>query len=283
MLDINIVQPKTLSEIWKTISKIRDPYRYLAGGTDIVVAAKRDVGVPCTWVDISKIKELNKIEEQKSYIFIGSLVTYSDIAESNIVKRWAPSLYEVCPKFASPPIRSLATIGGNCANASPAGDGIPSLYAENASIVLKLRNSVREVPVEKFFLGPKKTVLKKGELVYGLKIPKKSGYSGTFLKIGPRNGFSISKVSLALSIKSDGSKTIQDVRIGLGAVGPTVIRAIKTESYLKGKPLTQKLLEEAQKLIQSEVAPITDHRSTAEYRKAMTGVLLGRVLTRKLG
>lgn len=282
MLEVDIVQPKSLNELWKTVSQIKEPHRYLAGGTDLVVVAKHGIGTPCTWIDISKIKELKKIEEKKDSIFIGALVTYAEISESNLIKKWVPALGAVCPEFASPPIRSLATVGGNCANASPAGDGLPALYVEGAKVILKLKKSAREVPIEKFFLGPRKTVLKKNELVVGLKIPKKSGFRGTFLKVGPRKGLAIAKASLALSLKLNGSGTIQDLKIALGAVGPTVIRAQKTESILCGQKIDSSIIKKAKELVQTECSPITDHRSTAEYRKAMCGVLLGRALERLL-
>lgn len=278
MLEVDILQPKSLPELWKIVSRIKDSFRYLAGGTDLVVLAKHGIGTPCTWIDITKIKELKKIEEKSDFIFIGSLVTYAEIEESELIQKWAPALFSVPPEFASPPIRSLATIGGNCANASPAGDGLPALYVEEAKVVMKLKNLAREVPIEKFFLGPRKTCLKKNELIVGLKIPKKPYTKGTFLKIGPRKGLAIAKASLALSVRANGSGTIQDIKISLGAVGPTVIRASKTEALLQGQKMDEKLIKKAQELVQTEASPITDHRSTAEYRRAMCAVLLKRAL-----
>ncbi len=279
MIDVEIVQPKSLPELWRTLSKLRGPYRYLAGGTDLVVVAKHGVGVPCTWVDISAIKELKKIEDKKDCISVGALVTYAELSESDKIAKWAPSLFAVCPEFASPPIRSLATAGGNCANASPAGDGIPAYYAEGAQVVLKLKSAVRRVPIEKFFLGPRKTVLKKDELVYALELPKKKGWTGAFYKVGPRKGLAIAKASMAVCAKiTDG--IIDDIRIALGAVGPTVLRAVKTETLLKGRAWSSDLSARAQETVQTECSPITDHRSTADYRRAMTGVMLKRVLAR---
>lgn len=277
MLDVEILRPRNLPEAFRMISKIRGNFRYLAGGTDIVVAAKRGGGVPAVWVDISQISEMKRIEEKNGHIFIGGLATYAEISESAIVRRWAPSLFSVCPEFASPPVRSLATLGGNCANASPAGDGIPTLYAEQAHAVLVLRGRKREVPIEEFFLGPRKTILRPGEIFYGVKIPK-WGHQGFFLKIGPRKGLAIAKASLGLAVDLNGK--VKKIRIALGAVGPTVLRARETESYLCGKALTQESLREARRLIQEEVMPITDFRSTADYRWAMTGVLLERALRR---
>lgn len=280
MLDIDILQPKSLNELWKTVSKLGNSFRYLAGGTDLVVVAKHGIGTPCTWIDITKIKELKKIEQKSNSIFIGALVTYAEIEESELIQKWAPALYAVPPEFASPPIRSLATLGGNCANASPAGDGLPALYVEGAKVVLKLKNFTREVPIEKFFLGPRKTVLKKNELIVGFRIAKKPYTKGTFLKIGPRKGLAIAKASLALSLRSNGSGTIQDIKIALGAVGPTVLRASKTEALLLGQKIDDESIKKAQELVQTEASPITDHRSTAEYRRAMCGVLLARALKR---
>lgn len=282
MLDVDILQPKSLSELWKSVSSLKNSFRYLAGGTDLVVLAKHGIGIPCTWIDITKIKELKKIEQKSDSIFIGSLVTYAEIEESELICKWAPALFSVPPEFASPPIRSLATVGGNCANASPAGDGLPALYVEGAHIILKSKSSTRELPIEKFFIGPKKTVLKKDELIVGFRIPKKPYTKGTFLKIGPRKGLAIAKASLAISLRENGSGTIQDIKIALGAVGPTVLRANKTEALLLGQKMDDSLIKKAQELVQTEASPITDHRSTAEYRRAMCGVLLKRALKRLL-
>jgi len=274
---MEIVKVKKLKELFGKTKGLKPGFNYLAGGTDLVVAYKKGMQASDVWVDISALDDLKKIEEKKGSILIGSLVTYSGIMSSAVIKKWAPSLFSVCPQFALPAIRNSATLGGNCANASPAGDGIPALYAEGADVIIAGRGSKRKFPIEKIFTGPGRTILKKGELITGFEISKRPGAKGVFVKLAPRGGLGISKVSLALSAHFTEGK-IDAVNIALGAVGPTVLRAVRAEQYLLGKSVGRDVINEAQKVILNDCSPITDFRSTAEYRKAMVAVLLKRAL-----
>lgn len=276
---IEIVQPKSLADLWKTLPRLTGPRAFLSGGTDLVVRAKHFGDTPPTWIDLSRLSELKRVEEKKDHLFIGGRVTWAEVEESALVRKWAPALHAVCPEFASPPVRSLATLGGNCANASPAGDGIPALYAEEAVIVLEKFGKKREVPAEKFFTGPRRTVLAKDELVVGFKFPKWPGHRGAFLKLAPRKGLAIAKAAVAAAIEFDGRR-VKKARVALGAVGPTVIRAKDLEAFVTGKALTEDVLKECEPLAAKAASPITDHRSTAEYRRAMAGVLARRALAK---
>jgi xanthine dehydrogenase FAD-binding subunit len=274
---IDIVQPKSLGELWKTLPKLDGPRAFLSGGTDLVVRAKHFGDAPGTWVDLSRLAELKKLEDKKDHVFIGGRVTWAELEESSLVRKWLPALAAVCPEFASPPVRSLATLGGNCANASPAGDGIPALYVEEAVILLERFGKKREVPAEKFFTGPRRTVLAKDELVLGFRFPKWPGHRGAFLKLAPRKGLAIAKAAAAAAVEFDGG-VVKRARVALGAVGPTVARAKELESFVTGKAPTEDVLRECERLAAKAASPITDHRSTAEYRRAMAGVLARRAL-----
>jgi len=173
-------------------------------------------------------------------------------------------------------IRNRATIGGNIANGSPAGDTTPPLYALGAAIEISSVKTKRVVPIEKFFIGPGKTVLKTNELITAIKIPRLHNH-GFFMRLATRRALAISKVSVAASLILKKSK-VESAKIALGAVAPTVIRASRTETYLIGKELTSEVIEEASGIIKEEARPIDDIRSIAAYRKEMTGVLLARGL-----
>lgn len=279
MLDIKIFQPKTLDELWYKIKNYPKPRKFLAGGTDLVLSSEK-INFKGSFIDINKIKELKKIKIENGKIFIAAAVTFSEILNSNIIKKHLPCIYNVAEKFALPPIRNLATIGGNCGNASPAGDSIPAIIVEEGRVVIRKNNKIKTVPIEKFFLGVKKTILKDDELIYGFTFPK-NRHNGIFLKLAPRGGYGISKVSCACAYNFD-KKTFMfnNIKIALGAVGPTVIRALKTEKILQNNPLNQKLISLAIEEVKNEVRPITDHRSTETYRREMSGVLLKRILNR---
>jgi CO/xanthine dehydrogenase FAD-binding subunit len=274
---VRIVQPGSLRDLWEALPKLKGPHAFLSGGTDLVVRAKHFGDTPPLWVDLSRLDELKKIEAKKDHLFIGGRVTWAEIEHSPLVREWAPAVYAVWAEFASPPVRTLATLGGNCANASPAGDGIPSLYAEEAVLVLVRFGKKREVPVEKFFTGPRRTVLEKDELLYGIKVPKWPGHRAAFMKLAPRRGLAIAKAAVAVAVELAGGR-VKKARIALGAVGPTVARVRAAEDYLQGKALDEKAASEAGRLASEAAKPITDHRSTAEYRKAMAGVLTKRAL-----
>ncbi|OGS05822.1 MAG: hypothetical protein A3G41_07890 [Elusimicrobia bacterium RIFCSPLOWO2_12_FULL_59_9] len=278
MLNVDIVRFKNLSELWKGIAAVQRPRRYFAGGTDLVVLAKAGIGVPCTWVDLTPLKELKRIYEDKEAIFLGAGLSLLELEESDLVRRWAPALSDVFPEFAGPPIRGSATLGGNCANASPAGDSLPALYAEEARVVLERFGKRRELPIENFILGPRKTALRPDELLLGFSVPKRP-HKGAFLKLGPRKGLAIAKASVAAAVVLEDG-LVKKLRVALGAAGPTVIRSRRVEALLEGRALSSANIERARALAGEEARPITDHRSSAEYRRAMCGVLLGRILER---
>lgn len=174
-------------------------------------------------------------------------------------------------------MRNMATLGGNCSNASPAADGACALCCEGAEAVMESGGKIRRVPLEKFFISPGKTALRPDELITGFEI-KKSEHSGVYMKLSPRKSFSIAKVSVAAAVWMEGNRIIR-AGIAMGAVGPVILRALKTEKYLRGKEISGILIEEAAKIIMGECRPVTDHRSNALYRKEMTGILLKRALT----
>lgn len=279
MLGFKVHSPLDLSQALETAQTLAAPVYYLAGGTDIVPKAQNGLLPPGNLIDLSKIAELKTIEEREDNLFIGSLATHSQIQESPLLRRYAEVLSQSCGEVGSPQIRNLGTIGGNCANASPAGDSIPALYVLEAKIHLTgAQNSERTLPIEQFFLGPGKTVLNKGEIISGFSIPKNSQRRGIFLKIGQRKALAISKVSLAFCARIEEQK-YRGVRIALGSVAPTVIRVPKVEEMLEGQSFSLELAAGVKAQIIAAARPIDDIRSLAAYRSAMTGVLLEKALT----
>ena len=264
-----IFSPTYVSECLNLLERFPDA-KILAGGTDLLVRLKDEINQPDI-IDISHIKEMKGISELDDKIRIGALVTFTEMIESKFLVDYAGVLVQAVEMIGSPQIRNRGTIGGNIANASPAGDSLPPLFVLEAEIEIAGMNYSRIVPIKDFFKGPGKSVLTDGELISAVMIPKMKKWLGAFVRLGQREALAISKVSLALLLKIKDGK-IEEARISLGAVAPTVIRAPQTENKLKGKTLDN--ISEAIKIIREEASPISDIRSIAEYRKEMCGVLL---------
>lgn len=272
-----IFKPCSLEEMWAEMPNLPENRKYMAGGTDVVTV--ENAGFPSAecWIDISDIPELAIIKEEKDHIFIGAGVKLNELENYPFIKKYCPALIAAVHDFASPSLRNMATLGGNAGNASPCADGVCALVAEQAAIVLRKGSVERKMPLKDFFTGPKRTKLAKDELIYGFEVPKKENLKGTYYKLGPRAFFGISKVAVALSAEMEGNK-IRRAYIAIASVAPVPLYAAKTSEYLTGKELTEETIKQAAEIATGEVSPITDARSEADYRRAMSGVLLERAL-----
>jgi len=271
-----VVKPQTLKELWRLLPALAPARKYLAGGTDLVNGANTGVDKSSTWVDISGLKELRGIKETKTSLIIGACVKISELEASPLVKRWLPVLSASIPHFASPSLRNMATIGGNAANASPCADAVCALCSEKARVWLELKGDKRELALSALFKGPKKTALRKDELITAFEVPKRP-HSGAYLKLGPRAYFGISKAAVAAALEMDGGK-VKSACIALASVAPVPLLAARTANYLAGRILNEENARTAAALVKTEVSPITDVRSEAAYRLEMCGVLLERAL-----
>lgn len=257
--------------------------KLLAGGTDLIPRMKDDINYPDVIIEITDIAELKGIELQNQTLLIKAGTTFAEIAESELVRQGASLLACAARQIGSVQIRHRATIGGNVVNASPAGDSIPPLYVLQAQLhLLSFRNGTiteRKIPVEKFFVGPGQTIIQGDELLTAISFPlPEPDSTGVFLKLGQRRAMAISKVNLALLAKAVNGR-IEWVRLALGAVAPTVVRAYQTEAALTGKSIDDTTsIERAMEIVKSEVSPIDDIRSETWYRREMCGVLLNRAI-----
>ncbi len=271
-----IVKPSDLKELWEMLPGLPAARRYLAGGTDIVTADNAGAESSECWIDISGLPELAAIKETAGALFIGSGVKISEIENSKAARKWCPALAAAIPHFASPSLRNMATLGGNAANGSPCADGVCALVAEGAYVLLALKGKKRRLPLRELFLGPKRTALKKDELILAFEIPKRP-HAGVYLKLGPRAYFGISKAAVALTAELSGG-TIKRAVVALGSVAPVPLLAVKTSAWLAGRQLSPQTAAAAAAMVKAEVSPITDTRSEAQYRREMCGVLLERAL-----
>ncbi|WP_455139867.1 FAD binding domain-containing protein [Candidatus Hodarchaeum mangrovi] len=282
MYNLDIETPKSLMEALTLKNKFKDGIQPLAGGTDVLVLVRNKLG---KWgasprlLNLTQIQELKFITENDGFIEIGPLTTHTQILESLIIKQYFPAFVKAVAYVGSPQIRNLGTIIGNICRASPAADSLPVLYARDAQIQIQTINNKKIIPIEEFITGPGQTVLPNNALVTKLIIPKLPNYIGDYTSIRQRIALSIVVVSVAIEAQFNQEKRrLEDIRISLGAVSPTIIRARKTEKLLMTEKLTFDLIMEAKTKVKTECVPITDIRSNKEYRQAMTSVLLGRFL-----
>lgn len=275
MKEFEYFKPKNLNEALELAREYGNNKRFLAGGTDLIVRLKDNLIKEDNIIDIKDIIELKGISEKGDRIEIGSLVTFSEIIESEILNKYSPLLVLASKKIGSPQIRNKGTIGGNLCNASPAGDSIPPLMCEEAELVLKSIEKERVIKIDEFFWGPGKTCLNNDEILVKIVIKKwKNSHSGFFNKLGQRNALTIAIASNCVKIdREDG--VIKDIKISLGSVAPTVVRAKKVEeALLYSKKLNEDELLKISSLVENEIDPITDVRGSREYRIEVSKYLL---------
>jgi CO/xanthine dehydrogenase FAD-binding subunit len=251
--------------------------RFLSGGTDVTVRLKEGLVREDVIVDLSHVAELRFVREESGVVHVGACATHADISTSPIVRQHGRALALAASRVGGTQIRNMGTVGGNVANASPAGDTIPALIVLDAAVSIASRTGAREVPIIDFFTGPGRSVLAAEELVTELHFPATGpGELSGFGKLGSRQAMTISTANMAFYFRIGKNRRIVEARIAFGSVAPTVVRAHKTEQMFCQLPplLSWDAICGAAQMAWKEVAPIDDLRATAVYRKeAVVGLL----------
>ena len=258
----------------------REPWRPIAGGTDLMVQITGDLGeLPDRMLDIWRLDELRGIAVESDALVLGALTTYTDIRRSPVVAEFLPALAEAAATIGAAQIQYRGTIGGNVVNASPAGDTLPLLLACDARLVLGSAGGERTVEADEFWTGYRTTARRPDELLLRVRIPLVKDRQARFRKVGTRRAQAISKVVMALSWRAaDAAQPWRDVRLALGSVAATTVRARATEAVLEGARPTREVADAAVEALAAELSPIDDVRSTADYRRAVAGRVLHRVI-----
>jgi CO/xanthine dehydrogenase FAD-binding subunit len=254
----------------------REPgvWRAFAGGTDLMVLLEAGKLTHRKFVSIWGLPELRGIEVTAERVLLGALTTYTELRRHETIVREFPLLCQAAAETGSVATQNRGTLGGNIANASPAADAPPALFVYDAELELVSAGGARWVPYHGFWSGYKQMDLRGDELIRRIRLPRgKHDWKQYYRKVGTRRAQAISKVCFAGAARVEAGRIV-DVRIALGSVAPTVLRAIETEKTLRGERLSPATLSAAQEVLAREIAPIDDMRSTSHYRRRVAQNLL---------
>ena len=271
-------EPTSLPEAVALLGRYQGRAQPLAGGTDLLVELKEHLRSADCVINIKKIPGIDRLSfDPSDGLYIGALVTAREIEISPVVLEKYISLAQAARELGSIQVRNRATIVGNVCRASPSADTLPPLIADGAEVTIHGPGGHRTLLLEEFFTGPGKTVLGHDELVTTIRVPAPPPRTGkVYIKHGRRKAMELATVGVAVTLNE------VDLRIVLGAVAPTPIRATKAEGLLRGRKLDDARIERAAQAAAEEAQPISNVRASAEYRRDMVAVLTRRALKQAL-
>jgi CO/xanthine dehydrogenase FAD-binding subunit len=282
----NYIKPRTISDALAHLKEHKGAARLLAGGTDLVPQMKRrEIPVPQYVIDLKGIPGLDAISfDAATGLKIGPLTTISAVACSPIVQEHYPILAQAALTMASPQIRNKGTFAGNICNAVSSADTVPSLLALQSTVSIAGPRGERTVPLDQFFIGPRRTALEADEMLLCIAVPApEPGSRGVYLKLSPRHSMDLAVVGVA-AVGSMENGMCKDMKIALGAVAPTAVRAKDAEGILYGRKISHGLIDEASRAAVDSCNPRVDsHRASPEYRRDMVYVLTRRAVRQVLG
>jgi CO/xanthine dehydrogenase FAD-binding subunit len=271
--------PKTVDEALSLLSRHKGKAKVMAGGTDLVPKLKRrELKAPEYVIDLKDIPDLDYIKYDGGVLKLGALLTINALETSSVVRGKFNILFQAARSMASTQVRNRGTIVGNICNAVPSADTAPALLTLEAKVKIISRKGERMVNIEDFFTGPNQTVLNGEELVREIQVSDLPPHSkGVYLKLSPRRAMDLAVVGVAVVVVTK-SGTCDDIRIALGAVAPTPVRARRAEDSIRGRKWSDGAIEKAAGITAEESRPISDHRASAEYRSEMVKTLTRRAI-----
>lgn len=260
-------KPENLVDLFTKLENSQGVKYFLAGGTDINVQLKNGMITEGDIFFINHISDLKDIKKIDKKIYLGSLTSYHELINSNLIKEFLPFLQRSLTNFASPLLTTMATIGGNIANGSPTNDVTPPLLVLDSELELVSRSGARIVALKDFFTGYKQSLLKENEIIKGIIIPidAEKGYDSFYKKVGARKTLTIAKVALA-GLKKIEDRTITEIKLAVGSLNEYPRRLQLLEKYLINKKIDQLNKKNISEILNQEITPISDLRSDKEYR-----------------
>ncbi len=273
-------EPDTLEEALALLGELGEEAKIVAGGTALVIMLNQRLLMPSHLISLRKLRDIDQIESSDGTLQLGALATLRAVETSPLVKEQSPVLAETYAQVATLRIRNMATVGGSLAHADPNQDPPVILMALDARVGLASADGSREVALDEFFTDYYETVVRPDELVTRVVVPRAAPHTGSaYLKFLPRTSEDYATVGVAarVSLEPD-SGVCQDCRLVLGGVGATPLRAREAEDLLKGQKSTPELLEAVGAAARQLTDPVSDSRGSAQYKRAMTGVFVGRAI-----
>jgi carbon-monoxide dehydrogenase medium subunit len=269
--------PESLDTAVALLAGANGDARVLAGGTDLLVQMRSDIVEPELIVDIKKIAETRSVARERGGWRVGAAVTGAELKENAALKKDWPGVVEAANLIGSTQIQGRATLGGNLCNGSPAADSVPALIAAGAIATAVGPKGRRDIPVEDVMLGPRKLSLGKGELIASFFLPPRAkGSADAYLRFIPRTEMDIAVVGAGVNLTIDGSGTITDARVSLGAVAEKVLLVHDAAQAIIGSRLDRPAQERLEAAARAACRPIDDKRGTIEFRLHVAGVLARR-------
>lgn len=276
---LELHEAASFEEATALLSKYSPGVRLLAGGTDVLVELKSNGADIDHLVTVNGIESMRGITEDKGGLRFGALTTVTEINDSPLIGGAYEILRDAASQMATYQIRNIATIGGNIASANPCADLPPVLMALDAEALVIAADGQRNVPLKDLFTGPRKTILKRDEILAAVLVPRPAkGFGAAYARFGLRNGNAIAVASVAASVVLNSKGTIRDARIVLGAVAPVPTLVEGANLWLKDRELNGDASAEAARAAMEAAKPISDIRGSAEYRRELVGVLTKRAL-----
>lgn len=281
MPDYELRTPRDLSQALEWLAQEPGKWRPFAGGTDLMVLFEAGRLAHTRFVNIWNLPELQGIEVTPEQITLGALTTYTQVQKNEVLQREFPLLCHAASETGGLAIQNRGTLGGNIVNASPAADSPPALLVYDAELELVSSGGVRTIAYKDFHTGYKQMQMRSDELLRRIRLPRRTPAEALrqyYRKVGTRRAQAISKVCFAAAAQVERGR-LNEVRLALGSVAPTVVRCLRTEQFLKDRELDDGLIRAARAELRKEIAPIDDIRSTADYRLRVAMNLLEEFLS----
>jgi aerobic carbon-monoxide dehydrogenase medium subunit len=281
--DFEFHTPTSLNDAFDLLDRHGENARLMAGGTALVVLMKQSLVNPEHIISLEKIPELTSIRVDGDVLHIGALTRHRDVEDSEDVRSFAPFLCDVYRRVATVKIRNSATVGGGLAHADPAQDPPPGFIALDASVRLQSRGGERVLPVGDLFTDYYETAIEPGEILTEVMVPRPAPRARfVYLKFLPRTQDDYATVAVAARAETSGG-VCRNLRVALGAAGPTPIRAGAVERALEGKQVSAESVRGAAEAVAGEVEPLDDFRGSSDYKRQMAAVFTRRALEQVLG
>lgn len=279
--EFELLLPQSIKEAADTLGKLKSKASVMAGGTDVIVSLTKGFGAP-NIISLAEIPGLDYVEyDSKKGLRIGAMATLQQVADNADVQKRYPALWKACAINGTPQTRNMGTVVGNIMRASPSGDCICAVLAIGGKVVLRGATGKREVSIDDFYLKYKVTAAKADEFAIEVNLPPQPAGSVNAFARMTRTTLDLSKINVAVRLVMSG-KTCKEARVAMGAVAPTTIRLKKVEALLEGSQITDDVLQKIVATVPTEIKPIDDVRSTAEYRRDVAGVMVKRVIAEAL-